>query len=106
MSYLVDEDNGLELIGELDEPNLSYRFNTMEVVRHVSTGRVFYAVSWGCSCPVPFEDEHFNGPDDTSLTPITIGDSFSSYQRQLEEFPDDIQDRQELLYAVRKAIGL
>lgn len=47
------------LVGELEEPGLCYEFNTLQVVKHDPSGRLFYAQSSGCSCPTPFEEFFF-----------------------------------------------
>lgn len=55
--YYSPEDHGLEVFGELDEPNMSYEFH-MLVVWQSKDGRLWYAEDSGCSCPSPFEDCH------------------------------------------------
>lgn len=45
-----------EVVGEIDEPNLCYEFNTLRVYRRLSDRKLFYATDSGCSCPIPFED--------------------------------------------------
>lgn len=95
---------GLVKLGELDEADLSYEYNKLLVVKHEPTGRVFYAIDAGCSCPTPFEDHHFNDPDNTSLKEIKVGDSFMSFQRDVEGFPVSQSERDELLTAVKGAL--
>lgn len=70
--YYNPEQLGLEILGTLDEPNLSYEYNTFLVVRHPESGRVFWAQNSGCSCPTPFEDFYFRGPDNTDMDEATV----------------------------------
>ncbi len=100
--YYDPEKSGLVKVGELDEAELSYEYNTLVVWRHEPSGRVFYARDSGCSCPTPFEDYTFSGPDDTNLTPITIGDSFASFTREVEDFPATQDEREGLIQSVRQ----
>ena len=51
--------SGLVSVDSLDESGLCYEFNTLMVVKHKATGRVFYAHDSGCSCPTPFENFSF-----------------------------------------------
>jgi hypothetical protein len=95
---------GLVKLGELDEADLSYEYNTLLVVKHEPTGRIFYATDSGCSCPTPFEDYHFSDPDNTNLEEIKVGDSFTSFQREVEGFPVPQEERGELLTVVKAAL--
>lgn len=70
---------GLTLVDSLDQPDLDYEFNTLIAIQHVESGRVFEAQSSGCSCPTPFEEYHFNGPDDTDMCEVTLN-SFSGFE--------------------------
>lgn len=54
--YNHPEACGLELVGEVDDENAYYEFNTLIVVRDVADGRLYAAQDAGCSCPIPFED--------------------------------------------------
>lgn len=100
---LVNED-GLIQLGELDEADLSYEFNMLCVVKHEPTGRIFYATDAGCSCPIPFESYYFKGPDDTNLVEIKFGDSWESFQREVEDFPATRSEKDELLIEVKAAL--
>ena len=63
--YCNPEKHGLEVVGELEDPNASYSFATVVFWRK---GRKVYAASdSGCSCPSPFED--YNSIEE--LTPVT-----------------------------------
>lgn len=73
------EKSGLKIIDSLDQPDLDYEFNTLIAVQHIESGRVFEAQSSGCSCPTPFEEYHFNGPDDTDMCEVTL-DNFSGFE--------------------------
>jgi len=48
-------DDTHDTVGDIDEPGLSYEFNTLRVYRRKSDGAHFYATDAGCSCPIPFD---------------------------------------------------
>jgi len=52
------EDFGLVPLGSFDYGPQDYCFNIFAVWQHKETGRLYYAVDCGCSCPAPFEDYH------------------------------------------------
>lgn len=60
-----------QVLACIDDPNSCYSFDYFFVFQHVPSGRVFYGQDSGCSCPSPFENDHWNSPDDTSFTEIT-----------------------------------
>ncbi len=95
---------GLINLGALDQSGLSYEFNILAVWCCKTSKRLFYATDSGCSCPSPFEGYHFRGPDDTNLTPITEGDSWSSFVREVEDFPVPQVEREDLIAVVRQAL--
>jgi hypothetical protein len=95
---------GLIRIGDLDEPDLTFEFHQLVVLKHEPTGRLFYAEDSGCSCPTPFEDVSFSGPEDTTMTEITVGDSFSSFRRDVERFPASQSERESLIAAVEREL--
>lgn len=97
-------DVGLVRIGDLSEDGLSYEYNMLMVVKHEPSGRIFYGADRGCSCPTPFEEDTFNGPDDTTLSEIKAGDAFTSFQRDVESFPAPQQEREDLVSAVKTEI--
>lgn len=91
--YYEPEKFNLQIIGMMEE-NLSYAFHMLVSWQHIPSGRVFWREDSGCSCPSPFEDEHFASPDNTSLTEIT--DSFSSgeaFTQAIYCFPADHGER-------------
>jgi hypothetical protein len=73
--YYSPEASGLVQLGVMDEEGLSYEYNTFVAWQHLASGRVFYAWNSGCSCPTPFEDFFFRGPDDTNLEELTAHNS-------------------------------
>lgn len=99
--YYDTKDCGLEQVDVLDEEGLSYEFNTFLIVQDIATGRVFYATDSGCSCPTPFEEYHFNSADDTNLTEITLGDSFTSFQREIEGFRGSQEEIEKAIDSVK-----
>lgn len=90
---------GLELIDSLDEADMSYEYHTLIVLRHIETGRIYWAEDSGCSCPCPFEDYHFSGFD-TNLTALTE-QSWDAFEKQVGSFPAPMYERIELLDKVR-----
>lgn len=76
--YYSPEHFGLTPIGQLDDPEASWSFNTFVVWKHEETGKIYYGSDSGCSCPSPFEDTH-------SLDGLTEVVS-------LHDFIDDVQD--------------
>ncbi len=102
--YYDPEKLGLEIVATLDEPDLSYEYNTFLVVKDKTTGRLFYAINSGCSCPTPFEDYHFRGADDTDLQEITK-QNLEQFEREVMNFPDVMDERQKMLIAVRAVLS-
>lgn len=95
--YSKPENYDLEIIGELDEDDLSYEFHMLVVWKH-KDGRLFYATDSGCSCPSPFEDVHSLA----DLTPITKGESFRSFARDVESFPVSRSEHADLRQKVER----
>jgi len=95
---------GLFSLGGLSDYRGSYEFHIMLVVQHAPSGRIFYAEDAGCSCPTPFEDFYFASPEGTNLQEIKIGDSFMSFQREVESFPASQEERDDLLSRVKAAL--
>lgn len=54
--YTSRLDTAYDIVGDIDEPNMSYEFNILRVYRRKADGKYFYATDAGCSCPCPFED--------------------------------------------------
>lgn len=100
--YDTEKFPGLAKIAELDESGLSYEYNMLLVFEH--SGRVFYTSDSGCYYPTPFELDRFNGPDSNTLTEITKGDSFLSFQREVEDFPVEQSEREEVINLVKKLL--
>lgn len=81
-------------IAELDEP-IDYAFHYLTAWFHKPTGRVFYGEDSGCSCPSPWENDHFRFDGvivDTSLTELTEA-SRSAFEARAEGFPLSIDMR-------------
>lgn len=101
--YYNPEGSGLEKLVELDEPDLSYEYNTLVVVRHLESRRLFFAQDSGCSCPTPFEDYHFNSPTDHNIREIEPH-SFGAFEGEVNSFPVDMDQRQRAISIVRLAL--
>lgn len=54
--YYNPDDSGLTLVGELEDDNASWSFDTLIVLREDISGNLYAAHDSGCSCPCPFED--------------------------------------------------
>lgn len=98
--YSSPENCGLSLVTTIDEPGLSYQYNTFLIVKHNDSGRIYYAMDSGCSCPIPFGYEYFNNPDDTSLIEITP-QSFSSFEASVNSFPVKMSERQSCISLIK-----
>ena len=64
--YYQPEKFGLRIVGELNDPEACYSFDDFVLWKHEETGKFYWAVDSGCSCPTPFE--HFTSID--KLTPV------------------------------------
>lgn len=53
--YYDPEHFGLTVIGELNDPEASWSFDTFVVWKHEETGTIYWARDSGCSCPSPFD---------------------------------------------------
>jgi hypothetical protein len=53
--YYDPEKCGLEMLAVIDEPNMSYEYNTTIIVQDKETEDIYLAQDSGCSCPTPFE---------------------------------------------------
>lgn len=89
--YYHPEKSGLVLVDSLDRPNMSYEYETLIVLQHIDSGRIFYAQDSGCSCPVPFEDFYLNRPDDTNLIEVNAI-NFSSFESDIKSFGNTYSD--------------
>lgn len=88
--YYSPEDYGLQTVGNLDEDGLDYEFHILAIWKD-EEGRIYWAEDSGCSCPSPFEDFHYNGPDDHNLeTDITL------LMEALDEFPAHERDKEQI----------
>lgn len=89
--YYYPENVGLEVVGHLDEDGLDYEFHILGVWR-TSNGSIVWAEDSGCSCPVPFEDYHYNGPEDHNLEA-----DLNELLERVREFPCHEDDKTRLL---------
>lgn len=102
--YYQPENLGLSLLTSLDEGGLSYEYNTLIVLRHDATGRLFHTTDSGCSCPTPFEFDHFNSPDDHSLKEITK-ETLVNFKVVINAFPVSDTERYSALSKVISALS-
>lgn len=56
--YYNPESFGLSIVGMVQDESLSYEFDMFVVWKDKKTGRLYYQMDSGCSCPAPFEDFH------------------------------------------------
>lgn len=101
--YYDAEKFGLTIVDTLEEPDLSYEFNTFLVLKHAESGMLFYCRDKGCSCPTPFEDYHFKNPDDHNLE-VLNRDSWSNFETSVANFPAPQGDRVKFMDKVRDAL--
>jgi len=97
--YHSPENYGLEVVGHLYEPNLCYEFHVLGVWKHTESGVIFWGEDSGCSCPLEFENDYFNGPDNTSLH-----NSIDDLMKAIEHFPCDKEDKDSLIGWIKKAL--
>lgn len=88
---------GFELINEINEPNLSYEFNTFGIFRKKGTRELFWGTDQGCSCPSPWERH-----TESNLNPI-VRNTYNEFEVAVNEFPADLEDRRRLIDFVRTA---
>jgi hypothetical protein len=90
--YYSPEDYGLEVVGHLEQPDMSYEFHILGVWKDTKTGRIFWAEDSGCSCPIPFEDFHFHSADDTNLDSDMV-----ALHAEISDFPTTENEKEMLL---------
>ncbi|RJQ26113.1 hypothetical protein C4577_04225 [Candidatus Parcubacteria bacterium] len=95
--YSYPEKSGLKLIDALDETGLSYEFNTLIALKHNESNRIYWSQDSGCSCPIPFENEYFKDPDNTSLLELRSYDSVEAFKRDVENFPVTRHEKDEFI---------
>jgi hypothetical protein len=78
----VPDDLKVKTIDTIADPAASYSFDDFWVFQHINSGRIFYGSDSGCSCPTPFENENWGGPDDTTFTEVTRT-NFDDFVREL-----------------------
>ncbi len=98
--YYNPADCGISVFEVLDESNLSYEFNTLLVVEEISSKRLFYCQSSGCSCPTPFEEFYFRNGDDNDLEEIKQ-ENIEQFISSVDSFPVTSDERQELIRKVK-----
>lgn len=54
--YYQPEEFDLCLVTDLELDGESYQFHMIAVWRHYPSGKLYWGVDSGCSCPSPFED--------------------------------------------------
>lgn len=85
--------DGLTLIDTLQEAGLSYEFHELAAWREPN-GEVLWAEDSGCSCPLPFEDEFYNGESATSLNRSKV-----ELRAAVDAFPCEPMERRAFLAA-------
>lgn len=91
--YYSPELLGLETIYEIEEPNLSYEFNTFVLWRETATGILYWAQDSGCSCPTPFE----NYCKVSNLNQIGNTIQWMTFERALKKFPGTPEAKKRML---------
>lgn len=88
---------GLKLLAVIDEPDMSYSFNTGLLFKHARLPVFWYVEDSGCSCPTPFSDVH--STDD--MTRVRSLDELARVLKKNEPLREE--DRKAMLDAARKA---
>jgi hypothetical protein len=78
--YDTPEKYGLEIVDVLEDPDACWSFDTLLVLQHKETKRIYWTSDSGCSCPSPFEDQD----SIESLEEVTDA-SWSEFQKAVEE---------------------
>jgi hypothetical protein len=108
----LPDDLAIETIAMIEDPQANYSFDNFWIFKHKASGRIFYGQDSGCSCPTPFEDDYWGGPDDTSFIEVVKGptDTQRSLKASLEylqqELNDHCGDKDEKLKAWGQVKGL
>jgi len=104
--YYNPELSGLEVLATLDEPALSYEFNTLLVVQAIESRAIYFACSSGCSCPTPFEEYYFTtGGMIHNLTEVSR-ETYASFEKTIREFPCSNSEKNDTLRNVRIQLQL
>jgi hypothetical protein len=83
--YYEPKQAGFELVGMIEEDNLSYEFNMLIVLRNLDTGKIYVAADSGCSCPSPFED--------TKVEDLEHVTSIAQLQRTIDSWNEGYDNR-------------
>lgn len=84
--YWNPETHGLEIVAEVDDPDVCWSFNLIVVWRRKSDGTLLWGEDAGCSCPSPFED----------VEPQPLSATRSAFMRALDDHPAAPVDKQRL----------
>lgn len=101
--YYDPQKFGLSVVDSLDEPDLSYEYNTLVVWKHDQSNRLYWAQDSGCSCPTPFESYTFKSPNDTNLSEITK-DNIEQFETELSNFPVSSSEKAKCLSNVKELL--
>lgn len=101
--YYNPEASGLAIVGRLDEDDLSYEYNTLLILKHAESGKVFHCSDSGCSCPTPFEGYSFKSPEEHNLDALNK-ENWSSFEAAVNAFPANKSERIKLLFDVWTAL--
>ncbi len=98
--YYNTKECGLTQVDCLDEANLSYEFNTLLILEATQSGRLYWAHSQGCSCPVPFEEYSFVSDEQNDLNEIRR-ETLDTFIKVVSEFPVSLDERQSAIRKVK-----
>lgn len=101
--YYDPEKCGLEIVGVLDEDDLSYEFNTLIVLRATESKKLYWAQSSGCSCPTPFEEYSYVSDIEHNLSELNR-ESLETFVNEVRNFPVSMDERQKLITSVRRRL--
>ena len=92
---------GLSVFASIEQPDLSYEYNILLVLKHDKSGKLFWAQDRGCSCPVPFEDYWFEDENHTNLD-ILNKSTLGGFRLTLTCFEGPVDKKQALEIKVSK----
>lgn len=105
-----------EQVDQLDEPDMSYEFNTFLVIRHLPSDRILYGQSSGCSCPTPFEEYSIEVDGDQLISHDmneVARSNFADFERDVNAFCSEeysgkvaVEEKRDLIQKVRELLTL
>lgn len=90
--YSQPEKFGLTPVGELNDPEANWSFDTFVVWKH-EDGKIYWANDSGCSCPSPFEDYTSLDRANTVVSMHDFIDAVKEYFNSIAPYTSDYNHR-------------